>query len=503
MQGIQARRIIDRNFKHHFAVLAILVAILSAVFYRPVQGAPGGIVWGGEPLNLSNSFTSSTFPFVLADTYGQLHVVWAEDLNGAAVNPQNPIERSNAIVYSRWDGKTWTEPVDLFFTQNAGGYNFPYLALDAHDRLHMVWQAFDGIYYSSAYLQDAGSVKAWSTPQLLAAFRGDGPRLLAVPNGDLVMVFAAWEQSLSGSSERNIYFTRSTDSGLTWNQPQRLSDFPDSLDIQLSHPVILATPDDMLHIVWQLSEPPDYTGSAVFYSRSSDAGATWLPSIELARRSENENWASAPELARLPNGELHLTWVCGDTAHRCHRLSVDEGQTWSEPSREFGDKVSLAGYDTLFVDGDGSLFWILQLRYPSAIYSSQWLGTRWSELEVVNDGALHEGHYVRAIAALGNQVHLVMVDQTQKEIWYLHGSTGAKTSLPMELPGMPESTEIPLTPTPAMGTQLLLPHPTPSNQEFKPIQPGSQGQFLFASILPVLLIFAAVIGLRKLLDRPS
>lgn len=491
----------NHRIGHLFLFGAVLLAVLSVAPVLAAQGVLGGITWEA-PVNLSNSFTSSIYPFILADPYGQIHVVWGEDLNGAAINIQNAVERSNSIVYSRWDGKTWTAPVDLFFTENAGGYNFPYLALDKNDRLHMAWQAFDGIYYSSAQLYDADSVKAWSPPQLLAAYRGDGPRLLITPDGSLLMVFAAWENSITSGNERNIYFTRSNDGGASWNQPQRLSDFPDSLNIQLSYPVILATPENVLHITWQVSEPPDFTGSAVYYSRSNDGGITWIPAVELARRTETENWASAPEIARLPDGELHLTWVCGDTAHRCHRLSSDDGQTWSEPSREFGDKISLAGHDTLFVDGDGALFWILQLRYPSAIYVSQWTGNRWSELEIVTDGFLHGAHYPRAVASQGNQVHLILVDQDQKEIWYFRGASGASGKEAVMMPTATATSDPASTATPPVGNQpILAAQATPIKQAYQPVQPGSQSQFLMASIVPVILIFAAVIGLRAALAR--
>jgi hypothetical protein len=415
-------------------ILLLLIFTGSFLWVKKISAQGAGISWG-EPVNLSNSVTSSTYPTIVSDPFGHVHVFWGEDYKGQPVNLENPVEISTTIMYSQWDGKSWSSPIDLFFTL-AGTYNFPSAALDSSNVLHLVWQSYDGIYYSSVPVQDAGDVKAWNKAQNIAHFRGSGPFIYASSNGLLHIVFSAWENAETGESDRNIYYMNSNDGGNFWPTPIKISAIPEDSNTFASYPEILADPQGRLHISWYQAEPPNYIGTSILYSKSLDNGISWSYPKELGHISTNEKWATSPELAMLPSGELHIIWVCGEGSGRCHRFSKDGGDTWSDTSREFSDMISLAGHDTLVIDGDGILYWILQLRYPEAIYYSFWNGNEWSPLQVVNDGALAQGHYLRASIRCGNQIGLVLVDQVQKEIWYIPGTTSAKyiTPLPIVTP---------------------------------------------------------------------
>jgi hypothetical protein len=166
-------------------------------------------------------------------------------------------------------------------------------------------------------------------------------------------------------------------------------------------------------------------GSVIYYSKSENGGISWTEPEEVDRKTGENRWASSPEIIAVNENEVHITWVCGVNAHRCHRWSIDNGFTWSNTNRVFGEMLSLAGWDTLVVDGCGQLYWIMQLRYPVAIYYSLWTGKEWSGLRIVTDGILAGGHYLRAVVHNGNQMDLVAVDQGKKEIWYISGVTDA------------------------------------------------------------------------------
>jgi len=456
-----------------------------------------------EPINLSHSLSSSIYPAVVTDRYGLVHVFWGEDLGGNPVDLDNPLEKSNSIMYIRWDGEVWSEPTDLFYNRSGGVFNFPYATVDQADTLHLVWQGYEGIFYSSARVQEADSVKAWRPARLVAHARGDGPRIYSDPIGGYHIVYAAWEDAKTGGHDGNIYYLNSTDGGVTWSEPVLLSNIPSNLDENAAHPTILMDDKGNLHVIWAEAAAPDWTGSRVQYARSIDGGQNWSFPLEMGHRDEGEKWASMPEIAILPSGELHLVWVCGREPHRCHRLSKDGGLTWSATNLEFGEMISLAGWDTLMIDGNGILYWILQLRYPSAIYYATWTGTNWSGLRVVNDGSLSNGHYMRAASHLGNQIDLVLVHQGEKEVWYLRGVTNANPALALPISNpIPTPTLIPAeigaasTARETPGAELVF-----SNEPFGSLIVNNQNTMIFGGPLLVvgllLLVIVAKFGIFR------
>jgi hypothetical protein len=240
----------------------------------------------------------------------------------------------------------------------------------------------------------------------------------------------------------------------------------------------------------------------VYYTHSEDGGLNWLGPLDMAHRLELDLWTSRPEITLVGEQEIHLTWVCGELAHRCHRWSVDGGNNWTETSRVFGNMLALAGNDTLFVDRDGTLFWVLQLRYPSAIYYSTWEGTRWSDLAVVNDRNLHDGHHVRAVIARGSQVHLAVVDQHQKEIWYIRGDTTAQEGPPDPTPTV--QAEVLVTGTPAttpIPTPTRTPPPALSDAALPEMSSTTQSAFLIESALPVLGLLVLAFAVKRFLSN--
>ncbi len=95
-------------------------------------------------------------------------------------------------MYSWWDGKTWSTPTDLFFTSSQGRLIFLMLLWIPGNILHLAWQGYEGIYYSSVPVQDAWNVKAWEKAQLIAKYRGSGPFIYSDSTGILHLIFSAW-----------------------------------------------------------------------------------------------------------------------------------------------------------------------------------------------------------------------------------------------------------------------------------------------------------------------
>ena len=63
-----------------FLIAAAVIGIASPAH---AQSPPADIRWS-EPINLSNTVTSSGYPAVVADLYGLVHVFWIENDGGTA-----------------------------------------------------------------------------------------------------------------------------------------------------------------------------------------------------------------------------------------------------------------------------------------------------------------------------------------------------------------------------------------------------------------------------------
>jgi hypothetical protein len=439
------RKIKSKSINYKKITISVILILLLMMFWLVTTATAQGPVQWSAPVNLSNTQSSSTYPDVVTDPYGYIHVFWSENLDGPPVDPQEMgQEDSNSILYIRGDNQSWSEPIDIFFTQGGDEYKFPSAALDSAGILHLVWRSTGGILYSSAPAHQAGRVQAWQPVQFLAPAQAQEPARLFIDKNDILhLVFSAWANTQYGEKDGNIYYIQSKDGGQNWSEPIQLSEVSSAVQTFASSYDIAIDTQNKIHIVWQLSESPSFTGSSIHYIYSKDGGHSWSVPIEMAHRAENDNWASAPVIYALPPTEIHLTWVCGELPHRCHCWSQDGGLNWLPAVELFGEMHSMAGRDVLTVDGTGNLLWFAQLRYPNAIYYSQWLGGRWTDLQMAHGGLLQGGHYSKVAVSRGNQLNLVTVEQEMKEIYYIQGLTSGP---PIELLPTP-TTKPTATPT--------------------------------------------------------
>jgi hypothetical protein len=108
------------------------------------------------------------WPFrLLADKQGNVHLVFASQNRG--------------IFYRRWtptDG--WGLSVELTLGRSRINSTTLGLAIDADNLTHVVWQGFDGVFYTQ---QSADGV--WSQPRLIteASNTGPGPEVIVDDKG--------------------------------------------------------------------------------------------------------------------------------------------------------------------------------------------------------------------------------------------------------------------------------------------------------------------------------
>lgn len=120
-----------------------------------------------KPAMLSASLPSSWWPDIAVDGAGKAYAVW----NGSR-SDRDTGQSLDLVMYSAWDGQTWSDPKDIMVTA-AGGYTVrPALTVDASNVLHLTYRGETAIYHASAPASVAENAASWSVGYRLSGSGG-------------------------------------------------------------------------------------------------------------------------------------------------------------------------------------------------------------------------------------------------------------------------------------------------------------------------------------------
>ena len=426
--------------------LAVLLLSLWCQGAVPAAAQSEPPVWYKTSI-LSDTPQNSESPAIIADGLGYVHLFWDEDFGGEPFEPEVNPHAGNSIFYRRWDGVSWTSPVDILSVPGEAIAAFVAADVDRDNRLHVVWTGQTDFYYSNAPAWQAESAHAWSQPRVVAtdsARSKSESAIVADAAGHVHILYA------TRGDEPGIYHIRSDDVGVTWGPATELSGPFDRLERSFSNVQVITDGAGRLHAVWQTNEKAGY-GQAVYYARSLDEGQTWSAPVQLGYRDPGDFEASYPYLVSTSDSELHLIYLDGWHRGRSHRISHDGGETWSEPMHILPDLEGVTGYVFPLVDGSGQMHLIINMRTVEQVggmYYARWTGSSWTPVQAFikpGDPNLGAAHYTAGTVRLGNELHVVWQLLDKGEIGHIYGV----------VPSVPQA-------TPSLAPSLQAPTPSPS-----------------------------------------
>jgi hypothetical protein len=157
----------------------------------------------------------------------------------------------------------------------------------------------------------------FSTPLKLTGDSGDQSNVAAAFVASTLHL--VWQQHFS-DGEEHIFYTKSQNSGRTWQAEVALTNVSAAQD---QYPAIAAV-GDKVFVTWSRF----YEGAEAIYAKVSlDSGNTWQPEAQVSAYAGE----AYPEFPAIASNGTHVHLVWGSSAGIQYSRSSDSGETWSSP----------------------------------------------------------------------------------------------------------------------------------------------------------------------------
>jgi hypothetical protein len=213
------------------------------------------------------------------------------------------------FIYSRWSqgitvefmkstdwGETWTEPTEVFRTQETGRIDM----VARGDTIHFVWSGrfnYDDE-WEIYYIRSTDSGESWSENTMLSTYDEYGTNFPTISVNSLGNIAVGWMDYKHSPYliTGDIFIRYSYDGGESWIEEEQLTAH------HLVFPVRVLWSGDSIHAVWEdwRNEQPD-----IYYNCSTDNGLTWG---EEQRVEDDPGSSEDPDLAVIGEN-IHLVWA--------------------------------------------------------------------------------------------------------------------------------------------------------------------------------------------------
>src|SRR5436309_13058627 len=233
-------------------------------------------------------------------------------------------------------GRTWSTPLRVNDDIGNVAQAQPRLALDPANNIYIAWTDTRGgtndIYFSKSI--NGGSSFSANVRVNDVTTNSQSEPSLAVDPVNPHLVHVVWTDTRTPILGPDIFYANSTNGGLSFNPSVRVND--DVTSTEQGQPAIAVAPNRDVDVVWR--DPRSAAkGPDIYFSKSSDLGATWSPNIYV-----NSDVGSAaqqdPTIAVDLAGTIYVAWTDGRNAN----TAPDIYEAWSaNAGASFGANVQV------------------------------------------------------------------------------------------------------------------------------------------------------------------
>jgi len=272
------------------------------------------------------SYTSPNNAWCIAANGDLVHVVWLDERDG-----------NFEIYYKRsTDGGSSWGP-DTRLTNNTASSDYPSVSVSG-SVVHIVWRDNrDGnaeIYYNRS--TDGGV--SWGADTRLTNAPAESHTPSVSLSGQVVHV--VWEDNRDGN--REIYYKRSTDAGVSWSADTRLTN-----NSAASYSPSASVSGSVVHVVWY-DNRDGVNNYEIYYKRSTDAGVSWSADTRLT----NNSAASYSPSVSVSGSVVHVVWFDSRDGNLeiYYKRSTDGGVSWGADAR-LTNNTAVSGNPSVSVSG--------------------------------------------------------------------------------------------------------------------------------------------------------
>jgi hypothetical protein len=292
-------------------------------------------------LLIEGNLTSQCQPSIILDDFGNIYVVWRDYRNDLSL----PSNGRGDIYFAKSSNEflSFNESIKVSDDPGDAQQNIPSIAIDSKGKLHVVWEdwrndadgrwvgsdgGIDGISNGDIYYANSSdNGTTWSKSKMINDDGGttqQGRPDIAIDSNNVIHI--VWEDRRR-IDDFDIYYTNSTDGGITFNVNRKIND----VDTESRDPAIAIDENDNIHIVWCDYRNTGITSTDIYYSNSTDGGNNFSINKRVSD-DISENYQFWPDIAA--GGDIiGIVWEDQREDSIYFANSSDEGNTFSSNKR--------------------------------------------------------------------------------------------------------------------------------------------------------------------------
>ncbi|WP_179366227.1 sialidase family protein [Nitrosarchaeum sp. AC2] len=220
----------------------------------------------------------------------------------------------------------------------------PFVVTDGKN-IFITWSEFSNANHSADihFSKSTDGGITFSTPKNISNQHGSS--IAPFIHVDESTIFITWTYRYQDDHYSEIYFSKSTDGGITFSDPQKIS------DATFSYSSRLVTDDKNIFVTWSditFSNERHYENMEVFFSKSTDGGVTFSSPMNLSNNKEFSSYSSIVTVGK----DIFITWTDSTTTGSwiVFSKSTDGGITFSAPQK-ISNENGFSDAQSIITDG--------------------------------------------------------------------------------------------------------------------------------------------------------
>jgi hypothetical protein len=235
---------------------------------------------------------------VCVDAAGNIYLMWDHVYTDTD---------SNLVFTKSTDGGSSFQPTQILGTWDTHG-GIPYLTCTPNGTLFATtWDGFPSIPDVIYFTKSTDFGVTWTPPSLVNTGGHEDVALITVcdtdSNHDIYVCFAA-----GTPTNREVYVTKSTNGGTSWSTPVQVNDVTTGMQRMVEMHI---NADDTIHVAWLDARNSEWD---IYYSHSTDGGATFSDDVRITTEGFPLTFTRPGDYFTLrsgPTGKLYIVWTDG------------------------------------------------------------------------------------------------------------------------------------------------------------------------------------------------